>query len=133
VDRAGPEHERDAGRDQRADDRAHPRDARARLGLVGAREHHQRQLALADLGGRDEGEAVAGRAEDEVVGRVGAERVDERRRVVAELGGPEARLEQRRAGVEDADLEGDRAGVDAGDAGTAIRPRAQPSCSFAIS
>jgi hypothetical protein len=64
---------------------------------------------------------------------VGRKRVDERRRVVAELGRPEARLEQRLAAVEDADLEGDRAGVDPGDARTAVRPRTQPSCSFAIS
>jgi hypothetical protein len=61
------------------------------------------------------------------------ERVDQRCRVGSELGGVEALLEQRDAAAEGADLEGDRAGIDAGDARTAIRPCAQPSCSFAIS
>ena len=130
VDRARPEDERDAGRDQRPHDRAHPGDAGARLRLVGALEHHQRELALADLRGRDEREPVAGRPEHEVERRVGAERVDERRRVGAERRGREALLQQRQPAVERAQLEGDGAGIDAGDARTARLRRAS---SFAIS
>jgi hypothetical protein len=116
VDRARAEDERDAGRDQRADDRAHAGDAGARRRLVGALEHHQRELALADLGGRDEREAVPGRAEDEVERRVGAQRVDQRRGSGAERRRGKLVLQQRPAAVEGADLEGDRPGIDAGDA-----------------
>ena len=101
-----------------------------RLRLVGALEHHQRELALADLRGRDEREPVAGGTEHEIERRVGAERVDQRRRVGAELRGREALLQQRQPAVERADLEGDGAGIDAGDARTAS---AQASSSFAIS
>ena len=97
--------------------------------LVGALEHHQRELALADLRGRDEREPVPGGTEHEIEGRVGAERVDQRRRVGAELRGGEALLQQRQPAVERADLEGDGAGIDAGDA----RARGQASSSFAIS
>ena len=129
VDRAGPEDERDARRDQRPDDRAHARDAGARLRLVGALEHHQRELALADLRRRDEREPVPGGTEHEIEGRVRAQRVDQGRRVGTELRGGEALLQQRQPAVERADLEGDGAGIDAGDA----RTRGQTSSSFAIS
>ena len=132
VDRAGPEHEGGAGRDQRPDDRAHPGDARTRHRLVGALEHHQRELALADLLRRDERQAVAGRTEHEIERRVGAERVDQRRGVGAELRGAEALLQQRQSAVERAELEGDGAGIDAGDARTATPLAAQVS-PFAIS
>ena len=125
----GPKTSGMLGRDQGPDDRAHPGDAGARLRLVGALEHHQRELALADLRGRDERQAVPGGAEHEIEGRVGAQRVDQRRRVGAELRGREALLQQRQPAVEGADLEGDGAGIDAGDA----RTRGQTSSSFAIS
>jgi hypothetical protein len=88
---------------------------------------------LADGGGGDERKAVARRPEDEVVRRVGPQRVDERRRVGAELGRAEALLQLRDAAVEDADLERDGPGIDAGDARAAVRRRPQASCSFAIS
>jgi hypothetical protein len=55
---------------------------------------------------------------------VGAERVDERRGIGAEAGRGKARLEQRLTVVQRAELERQRARIDAGDA------RAQPS-SFA--
>ena len=106
-----------------------PRDAGARLRLVGALEHHQRELALADLGGRDERKPVPGGAEHEIERRGRAQRVDQRRGVGAELRGREALLQQRQPAVERADLEGDGAGIDAGDA----RARRQVSSSFAIS
>ena len=81
----------------------------ARLRLVGALEHHQRELALADLRGRDERQAVPGGTEHEIEGPVGAERVDEGRRVGAEVRGAEALLQQRQPAVERAELEGDGA------------------------
>jgi hypothetical protein len=133
VDRAGPEDERDIGGDQGADDRAHPRDAGARLRLVGTFEHHQRELALADLRSGDEREAVPGRAEHDIEGGVGEERVDQRRGVGAEVSGAEALLEERQPAVEGADLEGDRPGIDAGDARPALPLGAQVTSSFAIS
>jgi hypothetical protein len=129
MDRARPEHERDPRRDQRPDDRAHAGDAGARLRLVGALEHHQRELALADLRGRDERQPVPGGAEHEVEWRVGAQCVDQGGRVGAELRGREGLLQQRQPAVEGADLEGDGARIDAGDA----RARGQVSSSFAIS
>jgi hypothetical protein len=133
VDRAGPEDERDARGDQGADDRAHPGDAGARLRLVGALEHHQRELALADLCGGDEREAVPGRTEHDVERRVGAERVDQGCGIGPELRGREALLQQRQSAAEGADLEGDRPGVDAGDPRARLPRWAQASSSFAIS
>jgi hypothetical protein len=88
---------------------------------------------LADVGRRDEREPVARRAEDDVERAVRAQRVDQRRRVGAERGGGEAVLEQRQPAAQGADLEGDRAGIDPGDARTALRRAAQASCSLAIS
>jgi hypothetical protein len=99
--------------------------------LVGTLQDHQRELALADLRGGDEREAIPGGTEHEIERRVGEERVDEGRGVVAELRGGEALLQQRQSAVEGADLEGDRPGVDSGDARTAFRRQAQVS-SFAI-
>jgi hypothetical protein len=132
VDRAGPEDERYAGRDERPDDRAHPGDARARRRLVGTLEDHQRELALANLRGTDEREAIPGGTEHEIERRVGGERVDQGGRVGAELRGGEAVLQQRQSAVEGADLEGDRPRIDSGDARTTFRLQAQVS-SFAIS
>ena len=128
MDRAGAEDERDAGRDQRPHDRPHARDAGARLGLVGALEDHQGELALAHLRGGDEREAVAGRADDEVVRRVGEQRVDEGGRVGAEPGGGEAGLEQRPPAVERADAERDRPGINAGDARAGQPESSAPRC-----
>jgi hypothetical protein len=132
VDGARPEDERDAGRDQCPDDRSHPRDADASRRLVGALEHHEGELAFADLGARHEREAVPGRTEHEIERRVGTERVDERRRVGAELRGWEAPLQERQPPVQRAQLEGERAGIDAGDARPVLPCRAQ-AIPFAIS
>ena len=132
VDGAGPEYEWYARRDQRPDERAHAGDAGAHLRLVGALEHHQRELALADLRGRDERKPVPGRTEHEIEGRVGAERVDQGHGVGTELRGGETLLQQRQPAVERADLEGDGAGIDAGDARTAYLRRGQVSNSFAM-
>jgi hypothetical protein len=117
VDRAGGEHERQAGREQRAHDRAHPGDADPPARLVRAHKRDQRELRLADALGRHEREPVAGGAEHEVKGRVGEQRLDERRRIRAEPSGVEALLRERQPAGQRAQLEGDGAGVDAGDAG----------------
>jgi hypothetical protein len=132
VDGARPEDEWDAGRDQGPDDRAHPRDADASRRLVGALEHHESELPFADLGARHEREAVPGRTEHEIERRVGTERVDERRRVGTEVRGREALLEERQSPVQRAQLEGERAGIDAGDARAACACRSQ-AIPFAIS
>jgi hypothetical protein len=115
VDRPRAEHQRQARRDERAHDRPHPADADAVVGLVLAHEHDERQLALADLVGGDERQPVPGRAEDELERAVADERLDQRRGVVAQVGGAEAALEDDLAAVERAEVEGDRARVDAGD------------------
>ena len=128
VDRSGAEHEREARRDQRAHDRAHPPDADAAVRLVLAHQHHQRELALADLLAGHERQAVPGRAEHEIERPVGHERVHQRRGVGAHVGGGEAALEDDLAAVERADVERDRPRVDARDA----RAAAQTS-SLAIS
>jgi hypothetical protein len=132
VDRAGPEDEWYAGRDQRPDGGAHARDAGAGRRLVGTLEHDERELVLADLLRGDERETVAGGTEHEIEGRVGAERVDQRRRVATELDGGEAVLQQRQSAVERAELERDRPGVDPGDARTTLR-RGRQASPFAIS
>ena len=92
VDRARAEDERDAGGDQRPHDRAHARDPGARRRLVGALEHHQRELALADRPrpGRAAGRTRPGRARGRTAPWA-TQRVDERRRVGAERRGREAR------------------------------------------
>ena len=118
VDRAGAEHEREPRRDQRAHDRAHPADADATVRLVRAQQQHQRQLALADLLDGNERQPVAGRAEHELERAVLDERVDQQRRIGAHVGGAEAALEHDLAAVEHADVERDRARVDARDART---------------
>ena len=66
MDRPGPEHERQARRDERAHDRAHPSDADGAVRLVFAQQHHERDLALADLVDRHERQPVAGGAEHEL-------------------------------------------------------------------
>jgi hypothetical protein len=63
---------------------------------------------------------------------VGTERVDERRRVGTERRGREGLLVQRQAPVQRAQLEGERAGIDAGDARAVLSRRAQ-AIPFAIS
>ena len=132
MDGAGAEDERDAGRDERPDDRAHPGDADASARLVGALEHHERQLSVVDLGARHEREPVPGRPEHEVERPVGAQRIDERRRVGPELSGPEAVLHERQPTVQRAQVEGERAGIDAGNARATLACGAQ-TIPFAIS
>jgi hypothetical protein len=63
---------------------------------------------------------------------VGTERVDERRRVGTELRGREALLLERQSPVQRAQLEGERSGIDAGDARPVLSRRAQ-AIPFAIS
>ena len=84
--------------------------------LVLAHQQHQRELALADLLDRNERQPVAGRAEHELERPALHERVDQQRRIGADVGGAEAALEHDLAAVERADVERDRARVDAGDA-----------------
>ena len=84
--------------------------------LVLAHQQHERELALADLLGRDERQPVAGRAEHELERAVVGERRDQRRRIGAHVVGAEAALEDDVAVVERAHVERDRARVDAGDA-----------------
>jgi hypothetical protein len=61
------------------------------------------------------------------------ERVDQGRGVGAEVRGAEALLQERQTAVEGADLEGDRPGVDSGDARAAFPLAGQATSSFAIS
>jgi hypothetical protein len=64
---------------------------------------------------------------------VAGERGGRQSRVRVDLGRPERALEDDLAVVERAQVEGDRPGIDAGDARAAVRRGAQASCSFAIS
>ena len=122
MDRAWAEHERKLGRDQRADDRAHPADADTAVRLVGAQQQHQRQLGLADIRHGNEREPVAGRADHELERAMLDERVDQQRGIGAHVGGAEAALEHDLAPVEPADVERERARVDARDARTQTSP-----------
>jgi hypothetical protein len=91
------------------------------------------ELALAHLRGGHERQAVPARAEHEVERGIRPEGVDQWRGVGPELRAAEALLEERQAAVERADLEGDRAGIDARDARPALPRRAQATSSLAIS
>ena len=115
MDRSGAEHQREARRDERAHDRAHPPDADGAVRLVLAQQHDERELALADLVAGHERQPITGRAEHELERPVGHERLHQRRGIGAHLGGAEAALEDDLAAVERADVERHRARVDARD------------------
>ena len=121
MDRAGAEHQRQARRDERAHDRAHPADADATVGLVLAQQHHERELALADLLAGHERQSVAGRAEHELERAVVHERRDQRRGIGAHVDRAEAALEDDLAAVEHAHAERDRPRVEAGHTRTAAQ------------
>ena len=113
MDRSGAEHQRQAGRDERAHDRAHPPDADAAVGLVLTQQHDERELALADLVAGHERQPVAGRTEHELERAVVHERLDQRRGIGAHVGGEEAALEDDLAAVERAHVERHGPRVDA--------------------
>ena len=133
MDRSGAEHQRQARRDERAHDRAHPPDADAAVGLVLAQQHDERELALADLLAGHERQPVAGRAEHELERAVVHERLDQRRGIGAHLGGAEAALEDDLAAVERAHVERDRPRVDARDARAGWAQTSSLATSYTVS
>ena len=78
--------------------------------------------ALADIRHGNERQPVAGRADHELERAMLDERVDQQRGIGAHVGGAEAALEHDLAPVEPADVERERARVDARDARTQTSP-----------
>ena len=110
-----------------------PADADATLGLVLAQQHHQRELALADLLAGHERQPVARRAEHELERTVVHERRDQRRGIGADLGRAEAALEDDFAAVERAHAERDGPRVDAGHPGTGAAQTSSLATSYTVS
>ena len=105
-----------------AQQRAHPADSSIGARLVGADQHHLRQLALADVGCIHQWQAVTAWPVDEVVRTVGGQRLQQRRGVVTQRPGREHLLEDRLAVLEHAQVERHRSRVDAGYPGHMIGP-----------
>jgi len=84
------------------------------LALIRPDQHHLGQLALSDVGGRHERDAVAAWTVDEVIGTVALKRLQQRPAVLAQRAGLEHPLNDRPAVLQHAQVERDRARVDAG-------------------
>ena len=121
VDDARAEHDRQPAAGERSQQRAHPADAGVGARLVGPHQHHLGQLALSDVGGRHQREAVAARTVDQVVGPVARQRVEQWGAVLAQRAGLEHLLDDRLAVLEHAQVKRDRSRVDAGYPGHIIR------------
>ena len=122
MDHAGAEDDRQAAARKRPQQRAHPAHAGVGVSLIGAHEHHLGQLPLADVGGRDERQAVAARAVEEVVRPVARQRLEQRPAVLTQQAGVEDPLEDRLAVAQDAQVERDRSRVETGYSGHMIAP-----------
>ena len=133
MDRPRAEHQRQVRRDERTNDRPHPADAHAAVGLVLAQQHHERELALADLLAGHERESIAGRPEHERERTVVHQRRDQRRGIGAHVHREEAALEDDLAAVEHAHPERDRPGVEAGDTRTAVAQTSSLATSYTVS